>query len=428
MNGSSSGPAEPQLDIVFVHGLGSDAGAWVNSKTNFNWPQALDRNRHYRAFPVEYFSPMFSVNDSTVNADYQSLALKLLVTLKNKDVGTRPIVFVAHSLGGIIVKQALRVAEQTQNPIFEKVRSVIFLSTPHAGASIATLGAQLKKFLPVSLVSSLTSQLQNADPPLLELNRWYRTITEIETHAFYETNHTYAVLVVDPLSADPGVFGCMPVRADDKDHLTISKPEDENDELFVTIAKLLEGVWEREQEGKRYPVLRRWIREILDYDTLRDYRDAGNFRDVPIEFRRRVEHRLRHKLRDKFKAAPLDAGTERRLQDSDFDFDAFALSLWLEKTVSEQLEALISCIEKTHGAVRVSSKPATLIPFFRAARTLDRVLFGRNYGALAQMLNAALETMTERHAKDASFDGDASTRKLLKKLAKAAQGFHAAIQ
>src|SRR5690242_14999645 len=175
MNGSSSGPEEPQLDIVFVHGLGSNAGAWVNSKTKFNWPEALDRNPHYRAFAVEYFSPMFDVNDSTVNADYQSLALKLLFTLKNKDVGTRPIVFVAHSLGGIVVKQALRVAEQTQHPICKKVRSVIFLSTPHAAASIATSGAQRKKFLPVSLVSSLTSQLQNADPPLLELNRWYRT-------------------------------------------------------------------------------------------------------------------------------------------------------------------------------------------------------------------------------------------------------------
>ena len=427
MNGSSSEANEPQVDVVFIHGLGSDAGAWVNEETKFNWPEGLAGHQHLRAFAIEYFSPKLSAGDSAVKADYQSLASKLLHDLKIKDVGTRPVVFVAHSLGGIIVKQALRIAEQNKSPIFEKARSVVFLSTPHAGATIATLGTTLERFLPLPLVSSLTSQLQNAAPPLLELNRWYRTITHIETHAFYETQRTYAVQVVDPLSADPGTFGCEPLRAEGKDHITISKPRDKNDELFVAVAKIIEGVWEREQEGKGYPVLRRWIREILDYSILKAYKEVGNFRDVPTEDRLRLELRLRDKLREKFAADPLDARTERKIRNSNFDFDTFALSLWLEKTVSEQLEALIKYIEKAQDAVRVSSKPATLIPLYRAARTLDRVLFGRNYGALTYTLNEALETVTEKHAKDDSFDQDGSTRKLLKKLADATQGFDATI-
>lgn len=277
------------------------------------------------------------------SVDYQSLASKLLNDLKIKRVGTRPIVFVAHSLGGIMVKQALRVAAQNKSPIFDKTRSIIFLSTPHAGATIATVGTHLGKIAPLlasgaghllaiphigwllwpigqilgrkSQVSALTAQLKAAEPSLLELNRWYRTLTHIELHAFYETRPTFFVQVVDPLSADPGAYGCEPLRAEGKDHITISKPDDENDDLFIAVANIIESVWKRDQAGKGEAVLRRWIREIMTGPAFGVYKDIKNFADVPVDFRPRVELRLREKFRARFDAAPLGAQTERALRD-----------------------------------------------------------------------------------------------------------------
>jgi hypothetical protein len=58
----------------------------------------------------------------------------------------RPIIFVAHSLGGIIVKEALRQSRglrdyrENQAQIFESTFGIIFFGTPHRGASLAEWG------------------------------------------------------------------------------------------------------------------------------------------------------------------------------------------------------------------------------------------------------------------------------------------------
>ena len=53
---------------------------------------------------------------------------------------SRPLVFVAHSLGGIIVKETLRQSQVFENhhhqlrQIYESTRAIIFFGTPHGGA------------------------------------------------------------------------------------------------------------------------------------------------------------------------------------------------------------------------------------------------------------------------------------------------------
>src|SRR5207249_3955542 len=53
------------------------------------------------------------------------------------DFGRRPIGFVAHSLGGLIVKQMIKTglssSERGWQAIAENCRSVTFLATPHTG-------------------------------------------------------------------------------------------------------------------------------------------------------------------------------------------------------------------------------------------------------------------------------------------------------
>ena len=193
---------------------------------------------------------MLNSRDTDVGQQFQMAAIGFLDKLKREGVGMRPIVFIAHSLGGIIVKQALRQAQQGEDPIFAMTRCVIFLSTPHAGAAIANADAFVErgvrgaglgsKLVPFGGViqwgikrvanrfrsSALTRQLRKDESPLLDLNYWYRSVPNIDTHAFYETKRTYLVQVVDPLSADPGVSACIPRRADEKDHISICKPRD----------------------------------------------------------------------------------------------------------------------------------------------------------------------------------------------------------
>lgn len=60
----------------------------------------------------------------------------------------RPIVFVAHSLGGLVVKQALIEArKQTHEPdlldVYNSTHAIIFFGTPHRGSDLASWGLML---------------------------------------------------------------------------------------------------------------------------------------------------------------------------------------------------------------------------------------------------------------------------------------------
>jgi hypothetical protein len=168
-------------------------------------------------------------------------------------------------------------------------------------------------------VSDLTSQLLKEEPSLLELNRWYRTLTHVDTRVYCETEAFYHVLMVDPLSADPGVYRCAPVPIEHKDHITISKPKNEDDYLFKAVAAIVEEVRERELEGKTYPVLREWVHDILRHTKFRQYVGIGRFEDIPISDRR-DQFRERIKARITF-----DVEAAKR---SKFNIDQFAASLF----------------------------------------------------------------------------------------------------
>lgn len=68
----------------------------------------------------------------------------LLYKLRRKREGHRPIIFVAHSLGGIVLKEALIHANNTREldsvEILDSTKAVVFLSTPHQGSDHAQLG------------------------------------------------------------------------------------------------------------------------------------------------------------------------------------------------------------------------------------------------------------------------------------------------
>ncbi|KAK7976268.1 hypothetical protein PG989_014731 [Apiospora arundinis] len=69
----------------------------------------------------------------------------LLNTMCDQLDSQLPIIFVAHSLGGVIVKDALNqsagaTTDQTRQRLLENTHGIIFLGTPHRGSSSATYG------------------------------------------------------------------------------------------------------------------------------------------------------------------------------------------------------------------------------------------------------------------------------------------------
>lgn len=86
----------------------------------------------------------------------------------------RPIVFVAHSLGGIVVKEALRQAQgfQLHQPQFHQIymstAAIIFFGTPHGGADPRGLRELVAEKLIKAAGFSVNEQIVNALLPTSE--------------------------------------------------------------------------------------------------------------------------------------------------------------------------------------------------------------------------------------------------------------------
>ncbi len=105
----------------------------------------------------------------------------------------RPIIFVAHSMGGLLVKHILRRAKSGDYPnaesLVEQTKGIVFLSTPHRGSDLANFIEHLAFLLP----SVNVSELKKDEETLLELNKWFCTNfnrLDLQVQAFYETQPT----------------------------------------------------------------------------------------------------------------------------------------------------------------------------------------------------------------------------------------------
>ncbi len=93
-------------------------------------------------------------------AGIREQAVNLLdrLVFKREDTEERPIIFVAHSLGGIVVKQAL--VEAKLNDAFETIRDatygIAFFGTPHQGGNFAKFGD-----IVASIVRGVLGNLKN---------------------------------------------------------------------------------------------------------------------------------------------------------------------------------------------------------------------------------------------------------------------------
>jgi hypothetical protein len=257
---SSPLAADRQLDVVFVHGLGGDSIETWRSGTdeNTSWPHwlALEFGTQigvwslgYAAAPSKWQGfPFFGSKDPDAGAamSLPRRAENALDRLVGAGIGQRPVCFITHSLGGLLVKSILRRSADSQFApdrlqVVEQCRGVLFLATPHHGSRLADLASAIKVYLP----SVSTLDLKDNDDHLMDLYEWYRGYApshHILTRSYYENKETKGVVIVVPRSsADPGVAGetALGNTPLDRDHLEISKPRNRHDQAYIGSTKLI---------------------------------------------------------------------------------------------------------------------------------------------------------------------------------------------
>ncbi|MCK6207731.1 hypothetical protein KZX50_20020 [Bacillus infantis] len=246
-----------KADVIFVHGLGGDAfSTWRQGESSENfWPSWVGQDfpevgvwsLGYAASSTKWarFQVRFSkgTRDSGYSMSIPDRARQVLDLLVQNDLGKRPILFICHSLGGLLVKQILRMSSDssegsTERTIFKNTRAVLFLGTPHHGAELASLVGYFRIAFPTLAIKDLKAH----DAHLRDLFEWYREhgANGIQTRTYYEARGVRgALIIVNPTSAHPGV-GAKPVPLDE-DHISIAKPQDRNAQVYIAVMTLLKN-------------------------------------------------------------------------------------------------------------------------------------------------------------------------------------------
>ncbi|QEI06784.1 hypothetical protein FXN63_13785 [Pigmentiphaga aceris] len=159
------------------------------------------------------------------------------------------VIFVVHSLGGLIVEQLLRGAERDAasnrkaEHFLSRVRRIAFLGTPHRGAILANIAMTLRVFF--LRPSAATRDLLLGSPQLKDLNRWYRKKSQangIEHLVLAEgrPERVFGINLPETLgrvvwsdSADPGLPE-LSITVDES-HTTICKPASREADVYIHV-------------------------------------------------------------------------------------------------------------------------------------------------------------------------------------------------
>nr|XP_061806896.1 protein SERAC1-like [Nerophis lumbriciformis] len=247
-----------KADVLFIHGiLGAAFKTW--RQRDRSTPE--DENDHdcgddytecwpktwlaadcpnLRVLSVEYDSHLSDwMAKCPAENQRKSLAYRsqeLLRKLKMAGVGDRPVVWVAHSMGGLLVKKMLIDASKDPDlkDLFKNTKGVLFYSVPHHGTFMAEYSVNVRYLLFPSIE---VKELCRDSPALRDLNENFLNMAkekEIKVLSFAETLPTtigpmIKILVVPAQSANVGIGDLIEV---DVDHLSICKPERKDSFLY----------------------------------------------------------------------------------------------------------------------------------------------------------------------------------------------------
>lgn len=172
-----------------------------------------------------------------------------------RKVTQRPIIFIAHSLGGLVVKRALIYSSEIRGNHTEHLRSIfvstygiLFFGTPHKGSDIARWGSRLERIcgaiLPRRLVdtqSQLIDALKTNHETLQNIDRQFSQLTSrFHIYFFHEgkpTNLNGSLqYIVDEDSASPNIQDVERASIQ-QDHFRMCKFENKSAPGFDLVAE-----------------------------------------------------------------------------------------------------------------------------------------------------------------------------------------------
>ncbi|TLD25152.1 hypothetical protein PspLS_05891 [Pyricularia sp. CBS 133598] len=214
-----------EADIVAVHGLNGDARkTWTDPESGSFW--------------LEDFLPERAKTARIMTFGYDS---KVAFSKSKGGASRRPLIFVAHSLGGIVVKKALIMAYMEHvnyGDIVDSTIGIVFMGTPHRGSDLASWGLILTSLInSASLGTGINKELLKTlkvDSEMLAgiSSQFVHRATPLKIRTFTEqqVQRPLNTLVVPPSSAIIGLPNeiVLPLNANHRSMCRFGSSDSEN--------------------------------------------------------------------------------------------------------------------------------------------------------------------------------------------------------
>ena len=205
---------------------------------------------------------VFSKTSKASILQHAETLLSDLVSLRcSKSEKSRPIIFIAHSLGGIVVKDALSLSKNESthlNEILPAAKGVIFLGTPHHGSDMASLGkiaAEMSRIFIQNPNVQVLRALESNSEILERISRSFGQVLysgQLNVHSFQEELETKGVKVVTASSSTIGYL--HEVRSTlHANHRDMAKFSSHNDANFQRVKSVLSRWIEDIEQSKELP-------------------------------------------------------------------------------------------------------------------------------------------------------------------------------
>ncbi|GAP82517.2 putative ankyrin repeat protein [Rosellinia necatrix] len=238
------GSEDIPVDIVLVHGLGGHYTRTWEAEDETVWPtHLLPKRLGHKNIRVLSFEYGGSIKGTTSKAGINDTANNLLEHLMDQRRGAGlkwwPIIFIGHSLGGVIIKRAIQMAYN--NPRFKSIDhatlGVMFFATPHRGSpkEFSTILQNILRCNGPRMPQWLIHVVQPTEGMVRELQRnlelfdfisgdFIHFSNKLQLRSFRETKETSPVgrLVVDRSLGKMELVGEEPVPIAG-DHLSLCK-------------------------------------------------------------------------------------------------------------------------------------------------------------------------------------------------------------
>ncbi|KDO29968.1 hypothetical protein SPRG_05158 [Saprolegnia parasitica CBS 223.65] len=252
---SASSTTMPPVDVVFVHGLrGHPFGTWRSDMASTDmvnspiWPEALlapDLSPDSRLVTLGYEAGMVTWSSPWPSLTLPQRAQIMLEALEAARIGRAngpPVIFVTHSMGGLLVKEMLVLAKAQERSLASRTAGVVFMAVPHFGANVSS-NVNARAIRALIQAHPATKDLSANAPHLLALHKAYQAL-QIPSLSLGEGQPAPLALgvrsmVVLPDSANPG----GPLDAfhllSNTDHMDICKPQTVDDPRYTLVIDFL---------------------------------------------------------------------------------------------------------------------------------------------------------------------------------------------